>query len=97
MTTTFHRALRFGALTIACDPQKPTGERAQTDSFAFSAADLGKELAVPRHLNDGEEHDLSQRALLAHGELLFGAVWTPQEGGGRQSRSSRRRCRSRGA
>jgi cytochrome c peroxidase len=44
---------------------------------------LGAEVAVARHLRDGEERRISLRRLLAHGELLFTAVWTGQEGGGR--------------
>ena len=44
---------------------------------------IGREVAVPQHLQDGEEHELSLKKLLAHGALLFGANWTNQEGGGR--------------
>jgi Di-haem oxidoreductase, putative peroxidase len=44
---------------------------------------IGRELAVPRHLQDGEEFALSARALVEHGRRLFTAVWTIQEGGGR--------------
>jgi len=46
-------------------------------------SDIGREVAVPRHLQDGEEYALSIRALNEHGRLLFTAVWTIQEGGGR--------------
>lgn len=46
-------------------------------------AEIGRELSVPRHLEDGEETRLPMRALLAHGERLFRADWTVQEGGGR--------------
>ena len=44
---------------------------------------LGREVAVPRHLQDGEEFTVPLDALLAHGRLLFEARWTVQEGGGR--------------
>src|SRR5687768_17458252 len=44
---------------------------------------LGAEVAVPRHLRDGEELAISTRRLLRHGERLFTAMWTSQEGGGR--------------
>jgi hypothetical protein len=47
------------------------------------AAEIGKERAVPRHLQDGEEFRVSLRELLEHGRRLFTAVWTIQEGGGR--------------
>jgi len=50
---------------------------------AALAAEIGKEVAVPRHLQDGEEFRVSLRELLEHGRRLFTAVWTIQEGGGR--------------
>jgi cytochrome c peroxidase len=44
---------------------------------------IGREVAIERHLADGEEFTSSLRKLIAHGQKLFTAVWTPQEGGGR--------------
>jgi cytochrome c peroxidase len=44
---------------------------------------IGREVAVPTHLPDGAEFSIPLRALLAHGQLLFDAKWTDQEGGGR--------------
>ena len=44
---------------------------------------LGREVAVPVHLQDGEEFTLPTKALIEHGRKLFAAVWTIQEGGGR--------------
>ena len=44
---------------------------------------VGREVSVPRHLADGEELTLPAAELIAHGELLFDAVWTVQEGAGR--------------
>lgn len=46
-------------------------------------ASVGREVAVSRHLADGEELFLPLSHLLAHGQRLFAAVWTTQEGGGR--------------
>lgn len=56
-----------------------------TDAVAPSTASLsiGQELAVPHHLQDGEEFALPLPQLLAHGEQLFSARWTSQEGAGR--------------
>lgn len=51
--------------------------------FNLRAADLGREVAIPRHLADGEEFTVPLPALLAHGLQLFNANWTVQEGGGR--------------
>jgi len=44
---------------------------------------LGREIAVPVHLRDGQEFLISVEKLNAHGSLLFSATWTDQEGGGR--------------
>src|SRR5919197_908814 len=44
---------------------------------------IGREVAVPRHLQDGEEFTTPIPQLIAHGERLFTAAWTIQEGGGR--------------
>ncbi len=47
------------------------------------ASEIGKEVSVPEHLQDGEEYKLSIKELLTHGEKLFAANWTIQEGAGR--------------
>jgi len=44
---------------------------------------IGTEIAVPRHLADGEEFRTPMRELIAYGARLFSAVWTAQEGAGR--------------
>jgi hypothetical protein len=46
-------------------------------------AQIGSEKAIPRHLRDGEEFEIGIEALLRHGEALFTAGWTVQDGGGR--------------
>lgn len=45
-------------------------------------AGLGRELAVPHHLQDGDEYALPLADLLTHGQRLFVAAWTTQDGGG---------------
>ena len=47
------------------------------------AAQLGMEISIPAHLNDGEEFTIEINELLRHGKRLFDANWTWQEGGGR--------------
>lgn len=47
------------------------------------ATRIGREVAIPRHLQDGEEYRLSIPQLIAFGRKLFCANWTWQEGGGR--------------
>ena len=49
----------------------------------IGAAELGREVSVPVHLADGEEFSIEAEDLVAHGRLLFDAMWTIQEGGGR--------------
>lgn len=44
---------------------------------------IGREVAIPRHLQDGEEYEVSIHDLIAYGEKLFTASWTSQEGAGR--------------
>jgi cytochrome c peroxidase len=48
-----------------------------------SQSPIGREVAIPRHLQDGEEYSLPLKDLVAHGKRLFTAVWTIEEGGGR--------------
>ena len=48
-----------------------------------ASAMIGREVAIPRHLQDGEEYQVSLPQLMKHGKDLFTAVWTDQEGGGR--------------
>ena len=48
-----------------------------------ATSQIGKEVAIPRHLQDGEEYQLTIPQLIAFGEKLFTAKWTSQEGQGR--------------
>ena len=43
---------------------------------------IGHEISIARHLQDGEEFELSIPKLVAFGEKLFRANWTIQEGAG---------------
>ena len=47
------------------------------------ASMIGREVAIPRHLQDGDEYQLTIPQLIAFGEKLFTAKWTIQEGAGR--------------
>ena len=49
----------------------------------LAQSSIGLEVAIPRHLADGEEFSISLSALLDHGQKLFAANWTIQEGAGR--------------
>lgn len=44
---------------------------------------IGREISIVRHLNEGEEFEISLKELLDHGRRLFAANWTIQEGAGR--------------
>jgi hypothetical protein len=48
-----------------------------------SVSPIGREVAIERHLGEGEEFRIPLRELLEHGRQLFVANWTTQEGGGR--------------
>lgn len=50
---------------------------------AADDSQIGKEVAVPVHLRDGEEYQRSIRSLIEFGRKLFTARWTSQEGAGR--------------
>ena len=47
------------------------------------ATEIGREVTIPRHLQDGEEYEISTRQLIDFGNKLFTAMWTVQEGAGR--------------
>jgi len=47
------------------------------------ATEIGKEVSVPQHLQDGEEYTVPLQELIAHGRDLLAALWTVEEGGGR--------------
>jgi cytochrome c peroxidase len=59
------------SLTVAQDQQRGEGD------------DIGREVAVARHLQDDDEFRIPLADLLLHGQTLFTANWTEQEGGGR--------------
>lgn len=44
---------------------------------------IGREVSVPRHMQDGEEYKVSVPELIDYGRKLFDAMWTSQEGAGR--------------
>src|SRR5438270_6145945 len=46
-------------------------------------SNIGREVAIERHLQDGEEFQLAIPDLVAYGKKLFLANWTVQDGGGR--------------
>jgi hypothetical protein len=50
---------------------------------AGSGKKIGEEVAVPVHLQDGDEFTISTKDLIAFGQKLFTAMWTSQEGAGR--------------
>src|SRR5215469_4633463 len=52
-------------------------------SCAFAANKIGREVAVPVHLQDGDEFQMTPSQLASFGKTLFTAMWTSQEGAGR--------------
>src|SRR5689334_18515113 len=47
------------------------------------ASQIGRELAIPKHLQNDEEFRIPLHDLIAYGKTLFDANWTEQDGGGR--------------
>lgn len=47
------------------------------------AKKIGREVAIPTHIQDGQEFELSIKELIDYGGKLFAAMWTSQEGAGR--------------
>ncbi|HEX6544825.1 MAG TPA: di-heme oxidoredictase family protein [Bryobacteraceae bacterium] len=55
-------------------------------AFGFrlqSQTAIGREVAIPRHLHDGEEFDIPIHQLIRYGQTLFRANFTSEEGAGR--------------
>ncbi|MEJ7733997.1 MAG: di-heme oxidoredictase family protein [Polyangiaceae bacterium] len=79
-------SLALAALGAAsCSEEAPIEESTEQGEapLATDPALVGREVAVPVHLQDGLEFQVPLKTLLAHGQQLFTAVFTPQEGGGR--------------
>jgi hypothetical protein len=52
-------------------------------ALAQDQSDIGREVAIPRHLQDGEEFTIPMRDVIFYGSQLFTAKFTIQEGAGR--------------
>ena len=81
----FATYLLITGCAIGCETTDEAIEEVSVEESELhgSSVPIGAEVSVPRHLQDGQEFQISTRKLIAHGQLLFAAVWTPQEGGGR--------------
>ena len=66
------------ALVLVCTLSAATAAVAQS-----SGSQIGREVAIPRHLQDGEEFTISVNQLINYGLQLFTAKFTIQEGAGR--------------
>jgi hypothetical protein len=64
-------------LSLAMASLNPVG------ALSVHASEIDREVAIPRHLQDGGEYQISIQQLVDHGRNLFTAVWTIGEGGGR--------------
>jgi cytochrome c peroxidase len=54
-----------------------------SNALLYAQTKIGQEVAVPVHLQDGQEFEISPRELINYGRKLFGAMWTSQKGAGR--------------
>lgn len=62
-------AALFAAANATCQPPPPYV--------------LGQEISIQHHLQDGDEYTIPAKDLLHHGQDLFSANWTSEEGAGR--------------
>src|SRR5262245_26928348 len=72
----------FGINWLSLD-QRSLSQAQDNPQTQTKQSSVGREVAIPVHLKDGQEFSIPLEALLAHGKLLFSANWTEQEGGGR--------------
>src|SRR5262245_30419614 len=70
-------AAAFGATTVALTVVLPQ------HALLLAQGQIGREVAITRHLQDDEECKMPIAELLAFGQKLFAANWTEQEGSGR--------------
>lgn len=63
---------------VLCSAFIPLGLPAQS-----SDSQIGREVAIPKHLEDGQEFTVSLSQLITYGASLFSAKFTIQEGAGR--------------
>jgi len=68
----------IGVCTLSTTMAEPDAESSRASNVV-----VGREVSVPRHLQDGDEYTIPLRSLLQHGKLLFEAQWTSEEGAGR--------------
>ncbi len=61
----------------------PTSLLAMVAWAQNSNSQIGREVAIPRHLQDGEEFTTPIAQLIQYGAQLFNAKFTIQEGAGR--------------
>lgn len=54
-----------------------------TPAMAQTSSLIGREIAVPAHLRDGQEFQISIPDLISFGQTLFLARWASQDGQGR--------------
>lgn len=74
--------LVFDTSSVVLAEESDSTEKSATTT-TYTAANIGKEVSVTKHLMDGREYRMSETDLIRHGKKLFNAVWTIQEGGGR--------------
>lgn len=54
-----------------------------TGTTGTTQKQIGREVAIEQHLQDGDEFKVNISDLIAYGKRLFSATWTEQDGGGR--------------
>jgi hypothetical protein len=70
-------------LGLLCSAAVLIADFGANNAPAADVSEIGREVSVPQHLLDGREYQMPLKKLLSHGQKLFSAVWTIDEGGGR--------------
>jgi hypothetical protein len=76
--TATYRGLAVAVLILLSSRGFPAGS-----SQPPARSEIGREVSIPKHLEDDQEFRVSIGDLVAYGKKLFCALWTEQEGGGR--------------
>jgi len=78
-----YRVVAVGATILFTVQSLSAAARECSDPTQPADRRLGREVALTERLHDGDELVLPLQAVLEHGQRLFDANWTVQEGGGR--------------
>ena len=80
---TRHLVIKFSLLVVTLGVYLLLNFHSQAQETTRSVKKIGREVAIPQHLQDDDEFRLPLLDLIDYGKKLFAANWTEQEGAGR--------------